>query len=166
MFCNNCGHYLEDGVSFCSNCGKPLGNNAVSEGQNMPTGGNSIYATNDYGYGMGNQQQIYNQQPIPYSMPVQPINPTVINVQQTPVKTKSANGYCVASFVLSMCSILIIPLIFGAAAVIFGIVGLATYDENKHTSKWMALVGIIVGAVGFIIGLFAVGLLIALFEYI
>jgi hypothetical protein len=160
MFCSNCGIPLDDDVSYCPNCGKPTQTDTATEGK--PTEITPVnYVTN----GMGNnyQQSAYYQQPI-YTTPVQQVPPVVVQVQQNPQRLKTANGYCVASFVLSMCCFFILPFLCGAAAVIWGIVGLITYDENKHTSKWMAIVGIIIGAIGVVVGLVAVSFIVALFD--
>lgn len=162
MYCSRCGNYIEDNMSFCPGCGNPTGNNGVTDGQSAP------YNTGPYPYNqgvnMGYPQQMYNGQQQIYTAPVQPVVPAVINVQQSPPKTKSANGYCAASFVLSICCFFIVPVICGAAAVILGVVGLITYDESKHTSKWMAIVGIVVGAAGFIIGFIAISFAAALID--
>lgn len=174
MYCNNCGNYLEENAVFCPQCGTPVGSNTVIDGQTPAQGMNGGYAPNGYVNnptgGMGYQQSnqpMYNQPPMQPQQPIYtvPVQPTVVNVQQTaPPVVKSANGLCVASFVLSICGLFILPFVCGAAALIFGVAGIVTYDESKHTSKWMAYVGIVVGAIGFVIGLIAVSLIAALFD--
>ena len=60
----------------------------------------------------------------------------------------SNNGFAVTGFILGLVSmplyaIGIIPIL----AVIFSIIGLATFDEEKQKNKWMAGVGLALGAV-------------------
>ena len=48
----------------------------------------------------------------------------------------------------------------GIAATILGIVGLATFKPEKHTSRWMAITGLTVGVVEILI----MGLYVAMFS--
>ncbi len=74
--------------------------------------------------------------------------------------TKSINVCGLLSFIFSMIGIIMFGLPCGIAATILGIVGLATFKPEKHTSRWMAITGLTVGVVEILI----MGLYVAMFS--
>lgn len=173
MFCENCGKELDENVSFCPGCGKNLkggqNENAVNNGN---SGGNEVYSGiaplngNGTGYNMppNMPQMPYVQNP--YIQPQQPtyVQPTIVNMQN-PVETKSMNGLCIAGFVCSMIGFLFAAIIFGSAGTLFSIIGIATYDEDKHKGKWMGYVGIVAGLVNIVIGIFLTSIIMDMFGF-
>ena len=180
MFCDNCGKKLMDDAAFCPSCGKALNDDIVDTneyannksvpnnnnpyGNAMPLAGPAPNYGQIPNYGQAPvYQPPYVQQPYvqqPYFAP----QPTVVNIQPQPIKTKSLNGFCVAGFAVSIAGIFIGALICGIAAVVFSVIGLVGYDENKHDGKWMGLTGIVIGVIDLIIGLFIASIIAALFE--
>lgn len=77
------------------------------------------------------------------------------NEVNMPVK-KQPNPMAVASFVLALVGLLIAGLPCGIAALVTGILGLAKFDSEKQNSKWMAIVGIIVGIADAVLVILAV----------
>lgn len=61
---------------------------------------------------------------------------------QPPVM-RGTNGYAIASFVLGLIGIFIIPILF---SVIFGFVGLGQIKKSQQTGSWMAVLGLLLSA--------------------
>lgn len=64
---------------------------------------------------------------------------------------KSTNVCGLVSFIFSMVGIVIFGLPCGIVATILGIIGLATFNPDKHSSRWMAITGLVVGVIEIII---------------
>lgn len=160
MFCENCGKQIEDSSAFCPGCGRQLKDGLAGGGYSpiQPLG--NLNQMNSM------QPSAYNGQPYPQQPVVQPAS-TVINVNSASAEdNKSLNGFCVASFALSIAGFFISALICGGAAVVFGIIGVATYDEFKHKGNWMGYTGIVLGIINCIIGIFLVSFFVELFSNI
>lgn len=175
MYCENCGHELADNSTFCSNCGKQVSKSEVVDNiNNINNNANNNANNNVYsnimplnGPSTGYQQPMapYHQQPYVQSPYIQP-QPTIVNVQPAMnTNVRTVNGFCVASFVTSIAGFFIGALICGIAATVFGIIGIATYDEDRHNAKWMALTGIVLGVIDVIVGIFLVSIIAVLWGY-
>ena len=73
------------------------------------------------------------------------------NVNYNHSSQKKSNTCALASFVCSMVGLLIFGIPCGIVAVVTGIIGLVKFDSSKENNKWMAIVGICVGAFDFIL---------------
>lgn len=73
-------------------------------------------------------------------------------------ENKSVNTCGLISFIFSMIGIFMFGLHCGLIATILGIIGLANFKPETQTSRWMAITGLTLGAVEFVI----VGLYIAI----
>ncbi len=72
---------------------------------------------------------------------------------------KSVNVCGLLSFVFSIVGIFVYGIICGIIATILGIVGLATFKSEKHTSRWMAITGLVIGVVEVVImGLYIISI--------
>lgn len=60
---------------------------------------------------------------------------------------KKRNSKAFASFVCSLVGLLIAGIPCGIAAVISGVLGLKTFNPETENNKWMAIFGIILGAI-------------------
>ena len=69
---------------------------------------------------------------------------------------KSINTCGLISFIFAMIGILVYAFPCGIIATILGIVGLATFKPEKQTAKWMAVTGLVVGAVDAVFGILAI----------
>ena len=67
------------------------------------------------------------------------------NNTNMPVR-KQVNPMAVASIILSVVGLIIAGIPCGIAAVITGIIGLVKFDSEKQKLKWIAIIGIIIGA--------------------
>lgn len=82
---------------------------------------------------------------------VETINSSEGNNQTEFNSSKTINACGLISFIFSLIGILIYGLICGIVATILGIIGLATFKTEKHTSRWMAITGLTLGVVEIII---------------
>lgn len=78
---------------------------------------------------------------------------------KTPEVELKFNGVAIASFVCSLVGIFYFTFPCGIAALITGIIGVVKFDKNKEKGKWMATVGIILGAIEILFYLLVVVLL-------
>ena len=102
---------------------------------------------------VANNSETMNQNETSYEQKVH--EPEVINtnsnVNYNQSSQKKSNTCALASFVCSMVGLLIFGIPCGIAAVVTGIIGLVKFDSSKENNKWMAIVGICVGAFDFIL---------------
>lgn len=73
-----------------------------------------------------------------------------------PEQARSRNGFGIAALVLGLLAVLlfwtiILPIIFGLLALIFGLVGRARVKRGQATNGRMALAGVLLGLLGLII---------------
>ena len=64
---------------------------------------------------------------------------------------KKNNGLALASFIMGIVCFIIAGIPLGTAAVITGIVAITKFDSETEKNKWMAYVGIVLGAIGAIL---------------
>lgn len=64
---------------------------------------------------------------------------------------KKNNALALASFICSLVGLLIFGMPCGLAAIVTGILGIVKFDEETEKNKWMAIVGLVLGAVDFVI---------------
>ena len=79
-------------------------------------------------------------------------NNSTNNSQTTQTNTnKSINVCCLLSFIFSIIGIFIFGLPCGIAATILGIIGIATFKEDKQKSKWFGITGLTIGVIEVVI---------------
>ena len=69
-------------------------------------------------------------------------------------QTKKINTLCMASFICSLVGLLVAGLPLGIAAIITGGIGLSKYNVQSEKGKWMAIAGIVVGAIDIVAVIF------------
>jgi hypothetical protein len=133
MFCGECGTDNPDTNSFCKNCGKALRKPQVAapvaQVTVAPAAGPAL--------------------PIPQApgpMPVQPAAEGAVK--------PARNWLAIISFILSLVSWLVYPIILGLVAIVLG--GFSIYRAKKNQSKIpiSAVIGIIIGLLAIVINLF------------
>ena len=70
--------------------------------------------------------------------------------QEMPTAKKN-NGSALGSFIVSIVGLIIAGIPCGIAAVILGILGLTKFNPATEKNKWMAIFGIILGAIDVIL---------------
>ena len=68
------------------------------------------------------------------------------NNEQLP-GAKKKNNMALTSFILSLVGLIIAGIPCGIAAVITGILGLTKFNPETENNKWMAIFGIVLGAI-------------------
>ena len=140
MFCRFCGSQVEDGLVFCSVCGRKL--DEKSSAGTAFDGAKNVETPTQQPYVNPSQPFMYNE--------------------------KEKSSLCLASFISSMLGIFmyIVEIIFiineryfnydsiilcFIAAFIIGITGMAVHNKNRYSLKWMGIVGLILGSIGIIL---------------
>lgn len=77
-------------------------------------------------------------------------------VVKTPEVELKFNGVAIASFVCSLVGLFYFTFPCGIAALVTGIIGAVKFDKNKEKGKWMAIVGIVLGAIEILLYLLVV----------
>jgi hypothetical protein len=62
------------------------------------------------------------------------------------------NGMGIASLVMGILGIIILPIVFSVLAIIFGGVGIARANRGEATNKGMATTGMVLGIIGIVLG--------------
>lgn len=127
MFCPNCGHKTEEGMSFCANCGHSLQNNAAAAAQ-QPSQGAPVQPETP---------------PIPYYMPPQQAS----YYQQKNEVPEGNPAFGIISLITGILSFLIgyipiIPILLELPAIILGIIGI-----KKNGGKGMGITGLVLGSI-------------------
>ncbi len=73
----------------------------------------------------------------------------VIKENSTNVE-KNLNICALLSFIFSLVGLFVFGVPLGIAAIILGIIGIVKFDNEKQKFKWMAIVGLVLGAVDII----------------
>ena len=63
-----------------------------------------------------------------------------------PEAEKNYNGIAIASFICGLVGLFYYQIPCGIAALITGIIGLIKYNPEKEKGKWMAITGVVLGA--------------------
>lgn len=82
---------------------------------------------------------------------------------KTPEVELKFNGVAIASFVCSLVGLFYYQFPCGVAALITGIIGVIKFDNNKEKGKWMAIVGIVLGAIEILFTILVVFLGVSIF---
>ena len=152
MFCEQCGSFIQDGESFCSNCGAAVNQTAsFSEPTPAPAPGPDAFQATPI-------QPIVAQ---PYTQSAQPVQPVyqqpayqqsvVITPFQQPKRNTFANlGMIFGIVTAATYWTTIFNMIPGILAIIFSIVGLTKKDCG---GKGKCIAGFITAGVGIVMGI-------------
>lgn len=124
MYCPKCGTQLQQDAVFCPHCGNQVQDTVHNQTQTNTT---QTYATNQIPPQM--QGSYYNQTTTPY--------------QQPPKTSNNRTGFAIASFILSLCSVLLLSVspLFSIPGLIFGILGL-----KSPSYKGLSIAGITISS--------------------
>jgi hypothetical protein len=142
MFCTRCGASVPAGLAHCGACGMPM----PDAPQNQQP----------YAYPTP-QPQPYAAATVPAAYPGNPYP----YVQTTPydsfpVHRTVGNGFSITAIVLGCIALLIVPIITGPAAIVFGGVAKSRGESRSTLALVIAIAGTVIGMiVGAIIGVLA-----------
>lgn len=135
MNCKNCGAPISEGEKFCMNCGSPVATVERVEAETVETKDDfdSLY------------DEDYNTQS------------TSGYVNDVTEKKSSGKGLAIASMIFGIlaflcCCINLVGLLFGAIAIVLGIISIKSSGEGKG----MAITGIVLGSLGALSGLVSI----------
>jgi hypothetical protein len=128
MFCGSCGSAVNDGLSFCPNCGAPV----IAEGaQPVPQPG---------------------PQPVVQNFQANTVQQPIVLSQAQEVRE---NGFAIAGFFVSLVAMVFmnlkpINIIMPLTGLVFSIIGVTRKNSKR---KGLAIAGIILGSMFLIAGL-------------
>lgn len=68
-----------------------------------------------------------------------------------PEKQRTTNSLGMISFIFAIIALFIFGLPFSVVAIITGIIGIATFKKDLQKNRWMAITGLSLGAVEFVV---------------
>lgn len=166
MFCENCGAPIEAGQAFCMSCGAKVNAAPAAEAVAAPVAEAVAAPVAEVAQPVAEavaQPVVEAAAPvaeavIPVAQPVaQPIAQPVQQAQPLPAAPAGKNGFAIAGLVLGIvtmvfCWVPILVWVLGAAGLALSIVGLV--KSNNKGGKGKAITGLILSAVGAVIGIF------------
>lgn len=173
MFCENCGAPIEAGQAFCMSCGAKVNAEPVAEAVApvaQPVAEAVAAPVAEVAQPVAEavaQPVVEAAAPVaeavtPVAQPVaqplaQPIAQPVQQAQPLPAAPAGKNGFAIAGLVLGIvtmvfCWVPILVWVLGAAGLALSIVGLV--KSNNKGGKGKAITGLILSAVGAVIGIF------------
>lgn len=166
MFCENCGAPIEAGQAFCMSCGAKVNAAPAAEAVAAPVAEAVAAPVAEVAQPVAEavaQPVVEAAAPVaeavtPVAQPVaQPIAQPVQQAQPLPAAPAGKNGFAIAGLVLGIvtmvfCWVPILVWVLGAAGLALSIVGLV--KSNNKGGKGKAITGLILSAVGAVIGIF------------
>ena len=67
------------------------------------------------------------------------------------IRSKKNNNNALLSFIFSLIGIIVAALPCGLVAIITGCIGISKFNSEEEKGKWMAITGIIIGAIDVIV---------------
>lgn len=134
MFCGECGTENPDTNRFCKNCGKTLKKNPTA-GVPVPP----VTFTPASGPALPTPR-------VPAAVPAQPAAGEVAK--------PARNWLAIISFLISLVSWLVYPIVFGFVAVVLGIFSLFSARKNHSKIPISAIIAIIIGLLAIVLNFF------------
>jgi len=153
MFCGECGTENKDTSSFCRNCGKALKTPQQAAAPMAPAAPVQPTPSSYYIPPVGAPAPgtatptVYAQTPqVPGTMPVQPAAEGAIK--------PARNWLAIVSFIVSLVSWLIYPIIIGFIAIALGVFSLYRAKKDQSKIPVSAVLAIIIGLLAIVINFF------------
>jgi hypothetical protein len=153
MFCGECGTENKDTSSFCRNCGKALKNPRQAAAPVAPTvpvqpAPSSYYIPPVGATALVTATPAVDAQTpqVPESMPVQPASEGAAK--------PARNWLAILSFIVSLVSWLIFPILIGFVAIVLGVFSLYRAKKDQSKIPVTAVLAIIIGLLAIVLNFF------------
>ena len=148
MYCSSCGSLINEGQSFCANCGAPVAKPVTAAQPVAATQPQSV------------AQPVTVTQPQPVAQPAvqaQPVAQPVVQAQPvSPAPVKKSKGFSIAGFIIGLETLAfswiifvnVVSIVTGLVGAVFSIVALV---RKKCGLKVLAVIGLIANIVGVVL---------------
>ena len=156
MYCSSCGSLINEGQSFCANCGAPVAPAVVQ--------GTTVVQAQPVAQPVVQPQPVIQQaaaaQPQPAAQPVvqaQPVSQPLPAAQPAaPAPVKKAKSFSIAGFIIGLETLAFSWIIFvNALSVVTGLIGavfsIIALVRKKSGLKVLAVIGLIANVVGLVL---------------
>lgn len=138
MYCSSCGSLINEGQSFCANCGAPVAKPVTAA---QPAAATQPIAA---------AQPVAAAQPQPAAQPVLQAQPV------SPVPVKKSKGFSIAGFIIGLETLAFSWILFvNALSVVTGLIGavfsIIALVRKKCGLKVLAVIGLIANVVGLVL---------------
>lgn len=144
MYCSSCGSLINEGQSFCANCGAPVAKPVTAA---QPAAATQPVAA---------AQPVTAAQPITAAQP-QPVAQPVVQAQPvSPAPVKKSKGFSIAGFIIGLETLAFSWILFvNALSVVTGLIGavfsIIALVRKKCGLKVLAVIGLIANMVGLVL---------------
>ena len=147
MYCSSCGSLINEGQSFCANCGAPV---APAVAQGTP-----VVQAQPVVQPQSVVQQAAAAQPQPAAQPVVQAQPAAAQ-PVSPAPVKKAKSFSIAGFIIGLETLAFSWIIFvNALSVVTGLIGavfsIIALVRKKCGLKVLAVIGLIANVVGLVL---------------
>ena len=155
MFCPSCGAPNEEGTAFCGNCGAALTADATPPADEAPLAGETTPRSDS-------PEEVALAVPPP-PPPPEPPRPSVRSIGAT----APTNGMAVASLILGIAGLTVVPTIGSVLALILGYMAKRDIRQRpaETTGEGLATAGIVMGWIGVVLTVLVVCGIVAFFGF-
>lgn len=152
MYCSSCGSLINEGQSFCANCGAPVAK-PVTAAQPVAAA-QPVVAAQPVTAAQPVAQPAVQAQPIAQPQPA--AQPVVQAQPVSPAPVKKSKGFSIAGFIIGLETLAFSWIIFvNAVSIVTGLVGavfsIVALVRKKCGLKILAIIGLIANVVGLVL---------------
>ncbi len=154
MYCSSCGSLINEGQSFCANCGAPVAQAVAAAQPQAVAQAQPVVAAEPVTPAQPVAQPVVQAQPIAQPQPV--AQPVVQAQPVSPAPVKKSKGFSIAGFIIGLETLAFSWILFvNALSVVTGLIGavfsIVALVRKKCGLKVLAVIGLIANVVGVIL---------------